>query len=314
MDANGFALNLENMLAVLDELRVGYRFRLAKKQPSADEAPRADAFVPAMTFRLPAKNRVGPLLAKFYAEVDAYQSELVRLREEKGRSQGGVRKEVDVLRRERDEANEQNQLLQAKLDDMARELTQVKKAHAEAAKALADGNMLPSQVRLAQVHEVDLQQRYVALKSGRKVFSIPLVALWVYPKPDDPCLVSIQDGEVVGVFFHEGAQTPPGTILAEVLHVADGKCKIREDNRRTRVIAAQNPAEKALINRLRRGHRVLLFLHENELIRFTPCTEHDPDAFSRAVQESITRWELASTELLDEEEPEPKSDGTGSAQ
>ena len=296
LDANGFALNLENILACLDEVRVGHRIRLAKKQPSADALPIVDVYAPALTLRLPAKNRVGPLLAKFYAEVDAYQAELARLREEKGRAQGGQRKEVEALKRERDQLKEQNEILQAKLDDMTREVAMVRKAHAEATKALAAQNMLPSQVRLAQVHEVDLGQRYVALKSGRKVFSIPLVALMVYPKESDPCLVSIQDGEVVGVFFHERAQNQPGTRLAEVLHVAAGKVKIREENRRTRVIESQNPAEEALINQLRRGHQVLLFLHENKLIRFTPCTTNDPDAFARAVQESITRWELSSGE------------------
>ena len=339
LDANGFALNLENALASIDELRIGYRVRMAKNQPPADETPVGDTYVPALTLRLPTKNRVGPLLAKFYAEVDSYQAELARLREERGRASGGQRKEVDALKRERDELAEQNRILQEKLDDMTRELNLVKKAHAEATKALAAQHMLPSQVRTATVHEVDLSARYVALKSGRKVFSVPLVALWVFPRQDDPCLVSIQDGEVVGVFFHEGAQTPPGTVLGEVLHVADGKVKIRDDNRRTRVIAAQNPAEVELINQLRRGHRVLLFLHENQLIRFTPCTTMDPEAFTRAVQESIAKWELSSPEAAaqlpspasedeeptltgepaladdepdDDEEPDPY--GTGTAQ
>ncbi|MEO1339298.1 MAG: hypothetical protein AAFV29_26905, partial [Myxococcota bacterium] len=169
-------------------------------------------------------------------------------------------------------------------------------------------HLLPSQVRLAQVQEVDLEGRYVALKSGRKVFSIPLVALWVFPEKEEPCLVSIQNGEVAGVFFHEASQAPPSMVLAEVLHVADGKCKIREANRRTRVIEAQNPAEVSLINQLRRGHRVLLFLHNDELIRFSPCSTSDPDAFARAVQESITRWELTQNE-----DPEP-DDGPGSTQ
>ena len=330
LDANGFALNLENILATIDELKLGYRVRLAKKQPRADSTPIADAFSPALTVRLPTKDRVGPLLAKFYAEVDAYQTELARLREEKGRAQGVERREVDALKKERDELREQNKILQNKLDDMTREMVMVKKAHAEATRALSEQNMLPAQVRVAQVHEVDLESRYVALKSGRKVFSIPLVALWVFPKADEPCLVSIQDGEVVGVFFHEGGQTPPGIVLAEVLHVAAGKVKIREADRSTRVISAQNPAEEALIKQLRRGHRILLFMHNDELIRFTPCATLDAQAFTRAVQESIAKWELSSnepavrqlpeivisteavpaTEPADREEAEP--DGTGS--
>ncbi len=312
LDANGFALNLENVLATLDEVRLGYRVRLAAQQPSADAPPVAATYVPALTLRLPAKNRVGPLLAKFYAEVEAYQTELARLREEKGRSQGGKRKEVEALKRERDELKEQNELLQAKLDDLTREVNMVKKAHAEATKALAAQNMLPSQVRQAQVHEVDLETRFVALKSGRKVFSVPLVALWVFPAVEDQCLVSIQDGAVVGVFFHERSPSPPAMVLAEVLHVAEGKLKIREENRRTRVIESQNPAEEMLINQLRRGHQVLLFLHRNELIRFQPCARTDPDAFARAVQESITRWELSQQDQSQQEELEP--DGTGSTQ
>lgn len=307
LDANGFALNLENVLACIDELRIGYRVRVPNRAPSADAAPLAETYAPALTLRLPTKNRVGPLLARFYAEVDSYQAELAKLREEKGRSQGGKRKELEALRKERDELSEQNDILLAKLEDLTREVNMVKKAHAEATKALAAQNMLPAQVRLGSVHDVDLAARYVAVKSGRKVFSIPLVALWVFPEKEAPCLVSIQDGEVVGVFFHEASPAPPAMVLAEVLHVAAGKCKIREENRRTRVIDAQNPAEVALIKELRRGHQVLLFLHRNELIRFTPCTTTDPDAFMRAVQESITKWELTQNE-----DSEP--DGTGSTQ
>lgn len=301
--ANGFALNLENILACLDELRVGYRVRPTNHAALPNTIPVAQAFIPALTLKLPAKNRVGPLLAKFYAEVDRYQAELAQLREEKGRSQGDRRRELDEVRKERDRLREQNLLLQVELEALSRELVSLKKAHADATRALAEQNALPAQVRLAQVHDVDLDRRHVALKSGRKVFSVPLVALWVFPEKEDPCLVSIQDGQVSGVFFHEGSPAPPGMVIGEVLHVARGRCKIREENRRTRVIRAQNPAEEELIHQMRRGHRVLLFLHEDELIRFTPCGAFDPETFVRAVQESITRWEITQSE-------DPQPDGT----
>ena len=306
LHANGYALNLENILAAIDELRVGYRVRPSLRT-ELNGTVVARSFIPALTLKLPAKNRVGPLLQKFYAEVESYQTELALLREQKGRAQSEQRKELEDLRQERERLLEQNKLLQAKLDDLSRELSVLKRAHADATKALTTQNFLPSQVRFAQVHEVDLHTRYVSLKAGRKVFSVPLVALWVFPEKEDPCLVSIQDGQVSGVFFHEGSQAPPGMVIGEVLHVAHGKCKIREENRRTRIIEAQNPAEEELINQMRRGHRVLLFLHHDELIRFTPCGAFDPEAFVLAVQESITKWEITQLEG-------PQSDGTESAQ
>ena len=296
LDANGYAMNLENILACLDEVRIGYRLRLSNMSQPPNAIPVARTFIPALTFKLPAKNRVGPLLAKFYSEVDGYQTELAQLREETGRARGGQRHEVERLRRERDLLRMQNRILQAKLEDLTSELHQLKKTNADANKALAEQNFLPAQVRVAQVHEVDLGERYVALKSGRKVFSVPLVAIWVFPQKDDPCLVSIQDGEVAGVFFHESAQTPPGLVLGEVLHVAEGKCKIREESRRTRVIEAQNLAERELMHQMKRGDRVLLYLHEGELLRFTPCGAFDSEAFMGAVQESIARWEIAQIE------------------
>ncbi|MEO1227806.1 MAG: hypothetical protein AAFZ18_02800 [Myxococcota bacterium] len=306
LDANGFALNLENILASLDEARIGYRVELSSTSLPPGAIPPADRFLPALTLRLPAKHRVGPLLGKFYAEVEAYQSELIKLREEKGRARGGDRQAASARAKELERLQEQNALLQKKLDDMSLEMAALRQAHAEATSALKDQNLLPAQVRLAQVHDVDLATRNVELKSGRKIFSIPLVALWVYPEKSDPCLVSIQDGQVSGVFFHEGSQAPPGMILADVLHVADGKVKIRDDQRRTRVIEAQNLAEVELINQMRRGDRVLLFLHEGALIRFTPCGTFDPEAFVRAVQESIARFEITSTE--------GSSDGTGTSE
>lgn len=304
LDANGYSMNLENILASLDEVRIGYRVHLSNASLPPNSIPVAKSFIPALTLKLPAKNRVGPLLAKFYAEVGGYQNELVRLREQAGRANGGQRKELEQLRRERDDLKTENQRLRLELNRAQSELKQLRKSNSDANKALAEQNFLPSQVRLAQVHEVDLEGRYVALKAGRKVFSVPLVAIWVYPEKDDPCLVSIQDGEVSGVFFHEGEQSFPGMVLGEVLHVADGQCKVREENRRTRVIRAQNPAERELINQMRRGHRVLLFLHNGELLRFVPCGTFNADAFAQAVQESIARWEIAHAE-------EPEADGTG---
>ncbi|MBX2813102.1 MAG: hypothetical protein KTR25_14905 [Myxococcales bacterium] len=304
LDANGYSMNLENILAVLDEVKIGYRLQVSNEPLAPNSVPIAKTFLPALTLRLPMKNRVGPLLAKFYAEVGGYQNELVRLREQAGRAHGGQRKELEDLRREHEKLKAENEQLRTQVDSLNAELGQLRKSHAAANHALAEQNILPAQVRVAQVHKVDLEERYVALKSGRKVFSVPLVAIWVYPEKDEPCLVSIQDGEVSGVFFHEGAQPIPGMVLGEVLHVAEGQCKVREENRRTRVIQAQNPAEKELISQMRRGDRVLLFLHNDELLRFVPCGTFNAEAFARAVQESIARWEIAQSE-------EQGSDGTG---
>lgn len=304
LDANGYSMNLENILAVLDEVKIGYLLQVSPEPLAPNSVPIAKTFIPALTLRLPMKNRVGPLLAKFYAEVGGYQNELVRLREQAGRAHGGQRKELEDLRRERDRLKADNERLQSEVRHLSSQLVQLRKSHAEANQALAEQNILPAQVRVAEVHEVDLEERYVALKSGRKVFSVPLVAIWVYPEKDDPCLVSIQDGEVGGVFFHEGAQSIPGMVLGEVLYVDDGQCKVREENRRTRVIQAQNPAERELMNQMKRGDRVLLFLHNDELLRFVPCGTFDAEAFARAVQESIARWEITQTE-------DQGSDGTG---
>lgn len=292
--AHGFNLNLENILASLDDTRLGYRVRPSTRSTPPAGKPTASGFLPALTLQLPRKHRVGPLLAKFYAELEAFHAELVQLRAERGRARSEERTLVERLRTERDELERTNALLTRKLQELQAELASVKKAHAEATSALASQNLLPAQVRLAQVLEVDLETRNVELRAGRKRFSIPLVALWVFPEKDDPCLVSIQDGEVAGVFFHEAAQVPPNLVVAEVLHVAEGKCKIREESRKTRVICAQNPAEVELINHMQRGDRVLLFLHGQALIRFTPCGAFDPEPFIRAVQESIAKFEIES--------------------
>ena len=303
LDANGFALNLENVLASLDEVRIGYRVRGERAANPSARPVTGRGFLPALTTRLPAKHRIGPLLTKFYAEIDAYRAQLAELSEAKGRIGGQARREVERLEKERDELSKQNELLQAQLLELTAQVAQLRRSYEEAHKALTAQNVLPAQVRLAEVQEVDLETRHVALKAGRKVFSIPLVALWIFPEKDDRCLVSLQDGHVVGVFFHEGKQTPPGMVLAQVLHVVDDQCKIREENRRTRIIKAKNPAERELLRGMRRGDRLVLFLHENELIRFSPCGPLDAEAFVRAVQESIARWDIRRGEVRDIDGP-----------
>ncbi|MEJ2443645.1 MAG: hypothetical protein P8Y42_09325 [Exilibacterium sp.] len=69
---NGFSLNLENILACLDELKIGATVQLGNNFPGGTHAPKS--FIPSVQFRLPQKVTIGPMLKKFYAEIESYES------------------------------------------------------------------------------------------------------------------------------------------------------------------------------------------------------------------------------------------------
>ena len=284
--AHGYALNLENVLACIDELKIGYRVQISS-QENQHTKPIAQSFLPALSFRLPTKGRIGSLLGKFYAEVEGYQTEILRLRESQGQQQGAQRKELSRLERECERLQKENEQMKAQLAELNQEVAYLRRANFEAKRAIAAHNYLPTHVHAAQVQEVDLAGRSVALKSGRRVFSVPLIALWVLPRVKDHCLVSIQNSQITGVFFHENQQVPQAIVMAQVLHVEEGRCKIRDQSRRTRVLEAQNPAERSLIGALHRGDQLLLFVDSDVVVRFIPCEVPDSEAFVDAVQRSI---------------------------
>ena len=281
LEAQHYALNLENLLACLEQFQLGVRVRLK----SAGFPPVARSFYPCIQFQLPAKSRVGPLLQKLYEEVERYQSELNGLRQrvvEVEESATAAR-----LQRENKKLQKANQELTDLLLDRTQQLSRLQQAHQDTERALADQNLLPANIRFAEVQAVHWERRVVTLKAGRSSFDVWLGNLSFVPQPGQSCLVRFQEGCALGLFLADGEAVPPAARMACVLYVEGDLCKVRDSGRREWCISAMNPQEKEMITRLFRGDRLILYFHGENLMHFRPSPASDPARFRLRVQEAL---------------------------
>lgn len=294
LQANGYALNLENILACIDRLRLAARVRLTAKS-AIEHPPKAKLFSPCIRFDLPVKDRIGPLLSKFYAEIDAYESEIARLQVREGKIEDRT---VSQLKREIAQLNKENDGLRQKLAEVSRELALLRRDHTDLTQAFESQNLLPKNVRSATVTKLNFLSRHIELKSGLKTFQVPLASLYGVPEERQSCLVSVVDGQVEGVLFHAEASTPLDVRMAKVLFVEDDVCKMRDESRRNWLLHAANPVERDLTHQLQRGDRVLLYFYNEHLVRLMPCSKSNAKQFTHNVQEAIARMDIDSIPVL----------------
>lgn len=283
LHANGYVVNLENILACLDQWETGVRVR------GHEEGGRLEAkyFMPAIRFTMPTKSRIGDLLGRFYREIEMYEAQLV-LSRDKGEKKKNGEPTIEELRDEVKKLRGENDALRASIKEMAARLQNAQHSQAAATRALETQSLLPEGMRHAVVREIIAAERAVILRSNRKTFSVPMAMLERLPAMDDPCLIYQEDGIIKSVFFYTNNGQPFKTRLAEVLFVQNDKVKFRDADRNIWVVEALNDVERATIHRLQRGKRVLLHLIEDQLIRFEECQKNNPEIFEQMVQETIS--------------------------
>jgi hypothetical protein len=281
LEAHHFALNLENLLACLEQFQIGARVRLK----STGFPPVAKAFYPCVQFQLPAKSRVGPLLSKLYEEVERYQAELHGLRQRVTEVEESAT--VAKLQRENKKLQKENQELCDRLLDCTQRLARLERAQKDTAQALQEQNLLPAHIRFATVQVVDWDRRVVTLKAGPAAFDLWLCNLAAVPRPDQICLVRFQDGNAEGMFLTEGEAVFPAAQMSSVLFVEGDTCKVRDESRREWCIQAQNPREQETLQRLFRGDRLVLYFQGENLFRFHPYPSADPNRARRSVEAAL---------------------------
>lgn len=296
LKANGYTVNLENMLACLDEFSLGLWVKLVPRSVHR-ATPVAKSYAPCIRLRLPAKERVGSLLEAFYGEIEAYEAEIARLQAlAYGKGDDNSEASPASLRRELQQAKQENQGLQGKISELAATVSQLQRSHADAARALAAQNLLPANVRMAIVRAVDFNTRHVALRAGRASLEVPLANFVAIPVVGQHCFVTTHSKHVHGVFLFDHPGLAPECRLGHVLHVAAETCKLRDDGRRTWLFEAQNPTERALVLSLHRGDRLIVYLYDGQIVRMEAVQEPSPEILSQLVLEAMARRQAASAD------------------
>jgi hypothetical protein len=298
LEANGFASNFENLLSCFDSLVQGVRIRTADKGESIYQHI-AKAYNPCLSFQLPSKERVGFLLKKFYGEIEAYELELARLRTDELGDPAAKKQSRDQLKREIERLQVENGRLQSRVDQLTGQLAQTMKSEAHVTKALESNKIIPPQLRAVIVREISLQDRSVTMKSGRSSYVVPMFMLRTLPKIGDPCLLNLKGEEVIDSYFYESPGSDFETEMADVLHVSEGSCKLRDAKRKTHVWSAKYPQEVAIIGEIKRGSKVIMSSYGEVIVKLSVVSEQKSSLWTQPIQEKSTVFQVERSRQAD---------------
>jgi hypothetical protein len=290
LEANGFATNFENLCSCFDTMVHSVRIKTADKPQG--ETVTARSFIPCLSFQLPSKNRVGFLLKKFYTEIEAYELDIARLRAGEQDEAGNKKQSREQLKRDLERLQSENVRLQSTVTQLTEQLAYAMKSQAHVTKALESNNILPPQLKPTLVKEISLQERTITLKSGRTSYTLPIFFLRSMPKIGDPCFLNIKDDQIVDAYFYENPGREFHQEMAEVLHVSEQSCKLRNSQRKTLIWTVRHPQEALVFAQLKRGSNVILSSIDDVVVKLSLVLNQDSGYWTHIVQEKQTVFQL----------------------
>lgn len=295
LEANGFVINLENLLACFDSYTLGAKIKMGEKY-QAEQRPAPRHFLPCVQFELPNRSKKGALLKQFYAEIESYEMEIARLQDGDPKKAGEKAKSREQIKKEMERLLAENSKLKSQVGELSQKLAEAVKTQVTVERALESHNIIPPQLRSATVREINFHDRTILLKANRSSLSLPMALLRSMPAVGDPCLVHIDEGRILGAFFYNKEGRAFTQELADVLYVGEGFCKLRTSRRRMFNLNPQNDTEKELISTLKRGTKIILHSIDYHLIRFEKVEMPPEDGFAHRVQDKIAMHQLEDME------------------
>ncbi|MEZ4741600.1 MAG: hypothetical protein R3B45_04010 [Bdellovibrionota bacterium] len=307
LKANGYVPNLENILTCLDHLTIAIKGNSNNSAESTNDAVKLKTFLPCLVFKMPSKSHSGLLLQKFYEEIANYEFQLKKLQSlhEKNIKGDSKKETINSLREEAKFLKEENKNLKQQIGILQENLKNIERHHSYN-QHLAEGNILPENIRIAQVRGILLAERMVVLRIDRKSFHLPMKHLNEIPEVGNSCLVYIKDGKVESAYFYQQSKKAFVVSLGEVLSSEEPFLKIRDHKRNTVVLEAANKDEKTLISNLKRGNKVLLYHFNSHIIRFEKCEQTNALEYQKRIQEkiAISQIDYESLERFEESMPQ----------
>ena len=294
LEAHSYETNLENILACLDHLYIGVHAKTSGRVKNG--LTTAKSYLPSLVFKLPQKTGLGFALKKFYEEVQAYEHAIQSL--STGETQpakptsrpGDLKEKIQTLEDDKAQLEAEVAHLQGLLDKALR-------SEANANQALASQNLLPANLRLAIVKDLDLENRCIVLKSGRTNVNVPISLAEILPVTGDKCLLQMENGSLRGCYFYQTGGVKLKPILATIIHSKDQCYKLRTEDRRSYLLEVQNEAEERALYGKKVGDCALIYLVNDKIIAITALEKHATDYRTR-VGLSLAAAEL---ELIEKE-------------
>jgi len=262
LEPNGYSLNLENILAVIDSMRFGV-FANVSGRPQSDGRARAKKLIPAVFMQLPRRQEMGSVLKKFYDEVGRYEAELSRLHDLESKAKKAIEASIKD-----DSGKKAFEAVRIENEALREELLRIQKKLAAAQDALrfvpvANNESLPGGIRPCVVRSVRVQEGVVLLKADENQFTVPLKLLGGTPLAGAKALALYEGGNFKAVWVYDPQPTPFEEKLAEVVAVDGRKLKIRFSDRRESIVTIASHQEmpmsgSAILARFSGGYLVAM--------------------------------------------------------
>lgn len=286
LQANGYVLNFENILASLDDMRLVTRVRMNPRHEKS-----ASQFLPALQFRLPGKKSTGELLSTFYEELNRVAAETEVQAQIKPTEKKDHKSLEDELESTRSYAAE----LESRIQGMAKEMQNLRSSvsHIKG----TEGEVLPENTKLGRVKAVNLDERVLVVTFGRTNLKIPLSSCYHQVEVGEPCIVSFYEGKPEQVVFYDSNFVPMDQIVADVLYSEGDVMKVREKNRHVWLIKASSDIEKSVIASLKRGDMIVLGMIRNRVARFEKSQEDIQHDLPMRCQKKIIIHQIAEKNM-----------------
>jgi len=290
LDAHGYVPNLENVLSCLDSFRFAVYTQLRNRSGTDTQPVKVEDYMPCLTFELPQKNTIGPVLQSFYDEIARYDTKS-GTPNRRGEKKDSDKQKLRKLTEKNEKLEEENRELRKQVNDLTRQLSIEQRSLNRASRALDSGQMLPANASLGRIESVDLKRRTAKVKCQRRVIDIPTHLLDRVPDYQARCLVTFDedDDRPIGiVFFCNTELADLDNRTAELLYV-DGKTFKARDSMRTEFqIKAVNDSEADTIGGLRRGDQILISVAKDYVARFSAVNAQNPaDVRSRICEQFV---------------------------
>lgn len=247
LEPNGFEMNLENILAVIDSMKIGV-ITTNEKNLQQDGRPKAKTMWPAVYIKQPSRSSKGVMLSKFYQEVSKYESELSRLQQSEAASKSVAQSAIkdDTGKAAVSQLTRQNDFLKNELDRVSKKLRMVESA-IEAVPVSGSEILLPSHIKLITIRSIDLDRMTILCKSDQGQFTCSLKLCNGLPKVGSRAVVTMDGVNVKGVQVFDPIPTPFEYLPVKIVAVDGHQMKVEMGNRNQLIIEDGREFSKNLV-------------------------------------------------------------------
>ena len=283
LEAQGFKLNLENILATLDQSQFSLRVELDQK--GGVSKPVANKFSPTFQFKLPNKTSGGELLHQFYQEVSLQAEEASRINNRDPKAQ----KRLEDLEKELQSLRQANNHLESRVAELTTKLNNTK-GSTDLLQSSSEG--LPDEVKLGEFVNLRLEDRMAIVRCGRSQVQVEISQLTTPPKIGSACLVAFTGSQVQSILALGATRHKYDIRIGKVQYKNSHTAKLVDSQRQEWRFSPLSDNESQTLARLKRGDGGIIKIFDDHLISIEHVDHIQDFVFTSKVAENDARLQI----------------------